>query len=82
MKHSDLYKLSIHWKGGKGERIPSYATRLVQDEKTKIFTAQVWNPDKQYKWKIKDFRADTTAPVIYEAHIGMATSKEKARKLS
>lgn len=77
LSHGSLYKLSIHWNGGKGERIPSYATRLVQDENTKIFTAQIWNPDKPYKWEIEDFRAPDTAPVIYEAHIGMATPEEK-----
>jgi 1,4-alpha-glucan branching enzyme len=33
MNHGDLYKLSVHWNGGKGERIPSYANRVVQDEK-------------------------------------------------
>ena len=44
LKHGDLYKLSVHWEGGKGERIPSYATRLFQDDKTKIFSAQVWDP--------------------------------------
>jgi 1,4-alpha-glucan branching enzyme len=67
----------VHWNGGKGERIPSYATRLVQDENTKIFSAQIWNPDKPYKWEIEDFKAPVTAPVIYEAHIGMATPDEK-----
>jgi 1,4-alpha-glucan branching enzyme len=77
LKHGDLYKLSVHWEGGKGERIPSYATRLVQDDDTKIFTAQVWHPEKEYQWSIKDFTAPDTAPVIYEAHIGMATSSEK-----
>jgi len=77
LNHGDLYKLSVHWKGGKGERIPSYASRLVQDEKTKIFTTQVWNPEKPYKWKVEDFKAAATAPVVYEAHIGMATSEEK-----
>jgi len=77
LNHGDLFKLSVHWHGGKGERIPSYATRLVQDENTKIFSAQIWNPDKPYKWKIEDFRAPVTAPVIYEAHIGMATPDEK-----
>ena len=76
LKHGDLYKLSVHWEGGKGERIPSYANRVVQDDNTKIFSAQVWHPDEEYKWKIKDFE-DKTAPVIYEAHIGMATSSEK-----
>jgi 1,4-alpha-glucan branching enzyme len=77
LKHGDLYKLSVHWEGGKGERIPSYATRLVQDDETKIFTAQVWHPEKEYQWSIKDFTPPDTAPVIYEAHIGMATSSEK-----
>jgi len=77
LSHGDLFKLSVHWNGGKGERIPSYATRLVQDENTKIFSAQIWNPDKPYKWEIEDFKAPVTAPVIYEAHIGMATPDEK-----
>jgi len=77
LKHGDLYKLSIHWEGGKGERIPTYANRVVQDDKTKIFSAQVWQPPEQYKWNIKDFKAPDTAPVIYEAHIGMATPSEK-----
>jgi 1,4-alpha-glucan branching enzyme len=77
LKHEDLYKLSVHWDRGKGERIPSYANRVVQDEKTKIFTAQVWNPQKKYRWVIKDFQIPPTNPIIYEAHIGMATQEEK-----
>ncbi|HNY14421.1 MAG TPA: alpha amylase C-terminal domain-containing protein [Bacteroidales bacterium] len=77
LKHGDLYKLRIHWRGGSGERIPSYANRVVQDEKTKIFSAQVWDPPKKYKWKIGDFVSKATTPVIYEAHVGMATSLEK-----
>ncbi len=77
LKHEDLYKLSVHWKGGKGERIPTYADRVVQDEVTKIFTAQVWNPRKKYQWQVTDFHIPSSNPVIYEAHIGMATSEEK-----
>ena len=77
LKHEDLYKLSVHWEGGAGERIPSYANRVVQDNKTKIFSAQVWKPEKNYKWNIKDFKPPDSAPVIYEAHIGMATPSEK-----
>jgi 1,4-alpha-glucan branching enzyme len=77
LNHGDLIKLSMHWEGGKGERVPSYATRVVQDENTKIFSAQVWNPDEPYKWKIENFEPEITVPVIYEAHIGMATSEEK-----
>jgi 1,4-alpha-glucan branching enzyme len=77
LKHGDLYKLSIHWDGGEGERIPSYADRLVQDDKTKIFSTQVWAPSSSYKWKVANFKPPDIAPVIYEAHIGMATDEEK-----
>jgi 1,4-alpha-glucan branching enzyme len=77
LKHEDLYKLLIRWEGGKGERIPSYANRVVQDEKTKIFNAQVWNPNTSFEWSCKNFNPKSPAPVIYEAHIGMSTSLEK-----
>ncbi len=78
IKHGDLFKLSVHWQGGKGERIPSYATRVVQDNLTKIFSAQVWDPQKPYKWSVPDFKPAPGSPLIYEAHIGMATSEERA----
>jgi len=77
LKHGDLYKLSVHWEGGNGERIPSYANRVIQDEETKIFNAQVWQPDEMYIWNSQISNAPLHAPVIYEAHIGMATSEEK-----
>jgi 1,4-alpha-glucan branching enzyme len=77
LKHLDLYKLSAHWNGGSGERIPSYVTRVIQDNITKIFSAQVWLPEKEYHWTIENFLPGNYAPVIYEAHIGMATEDEK-----
>jgi 1,4-alpha-glucan branching enzyme len=77
LNHGDLFKLSVHWEGGKGERIPSYATRVVQDDNTKIFSAQVWSPPEPYKWKIRNFSIEATTSVIYEAHVGMATQEEK-----
>lgn len=51
LKHGDLYKLKIHWEGGCGERIPAWCRRVVQDEQTKIFSAQVWAPEQPYVWK-------------------------------
>ena len=76
LKHGDLYKLSVHWDGGQGERIPAWAKRVVQDDATKIFSAQVWAPEP-YKWKVKKFKADTNPLFIYECHIGMAQDAEK-----
>ncbi len=77
LHHGDLYKLSVHWDKGRGERIPSYANRVVQDEVTKIFTTQVWDSPDPYVWKTEDFKPADAAPVIYEAHVGMATQEER-----
>ena len=76
LRHGQLYKLYMEWPGGAGERIPSYATRVVQDEVTKVFSAQVWAPDKPYVWK-HGHAGKRPHPMIYECHIGMATEKEK-----
>jgi len=67
----------VKWPGGQGERIPAWVRRVVQDDVTKIFSAQVWAPEKEYKWKKKTFKPDTTPLLIYECHIGMAQDAEK-----
>ena len=76
LKHGDLYKLIVKWDGGYGERIPAYSTRTVQDENTYIFSAQVWDPARKYKFKIENFKPQTNPLLIYECHIGMAQNKE------
>lgn len=77
ISHSDLYKLSVHWTSGKGERIPVWANRVVQDNETKLFTAQVWLPTNSFDWKYDNNRTKVPNPLIYETHIGMATEDEK-----
>ena len=72
LKHEDLYAFSMYWQGANGKRIPAWANRVVQDEGTLIFNAQVWHPEKPYKWTNKKFNRGTEAPLIYESHIGMA----------
>ena len=76
LSHGDLFKMIVRWKGGHGERIPAYATRAVQDDVTKIFSAQVWNPENGYVMKHK---APPPPPslLVYEAHVGMATEEER-----
>ena len=76
LKHGDLFKMHVYWEGGMGERIPAWATRVVQDEQTKIFSAQVWNPEP-YEWKKKTFKPNKSPLLIYECHIGMAQDAEK-----
>lgn len=76
LKHEMLYRYIVEWSDGSGERLPSYATRCVQDEETKLFSAQVWAPAKKYKWK-KKYTRDFKNPLIYEVHIGMGVEEEK-----
>ncbi len=52
------------------DRIPAYATRVVQDERSKDYTAQFWNP-KPYVWHDNDFALGGRRPALYEAHVGM-----------
>ncbi len=77
LHHGDLYKLQMEWQGGEGERVPAWAFRVVQDDETKIFSAQVWAPEKPYRFKINKFKPNTDPLLIYECHIGMATEEEK-----
>lgn len=77
MKHLDLYKMKVYWEGGCGERIPAWCQRVIQDEETKIFSAQVWCPAEPYEFKKKNFRPNRNPLLIYECHIGMAQDAEK-----
>ncbi|NOX33783.1 MAG: 1,4-alpha-glucan-branching enzyme [Deltaproteobacteria bacterium] len=73
--HKDLFKLKVVWPGDEGDRIPTAAARVVQDPRTLIFNAQVWQPEEQYKWGIKKFSPPDGPLLIYEAHVGMAQEK-------
>ncbi|MBD5340535.1 MAG: 1,4-alpha-glucan-branching enzyme [Bacteroides sp.] len=74
--NGDLYKMRVDWNGGSGERIPAYARRVVQDPQTHIFSAEVYEPEHPYKFKVKKFTPDTKPLLIYECHIGMAQQEE------
>lgn len=77
LKHQSKYKLHLFWNGGDGFRIPAYATRVVQDEETKIFNAEVWSPSRKHIWTDSAFTPVCSTPIIYEAHIGMSSEQEK-----
>ena len=76
LTHGSLYKLHVHGKNGWHDRIPAYATRVVQDEESKNYTAQFWIP-QPFEWHDQDFDAKNIGDLlIYETHIGMAQEKE------
>ena len=53
-------------------RIPSYATRVVQDKETHLWCAEIDDAlFEQFNWSDEKFKPCTT-PLIYECHIGMS----------
>lgn len=73
INHLDKYKLKVRWQNGSGERIPAWATRVVQEKDSPLFNAQVWAPGSTYQWKHPAPGLSGFHPFIYEAHIGMGT---------
>ncbi len=55
-------------------RIPTYATRVVQDPTTCLWCAEVEETMKKFAWTDRGFLPEKT-PFIYECHIGMAQEK-------
>lgn len=78
LEEGSLVKVHITSKNGEHDRIPAYIFRVVQDAKTHDFNGQVWNIQKKFPWTDKDFdlKNINKAPIIYEAHIGMAQERE------
>ena len=74
--HGQHYKMRVKWNGGQGDRIPAWCRRVVQDNQSKIFSAQVWDPKKSYTFRHKDFVAKQDPLLIYECHVGMAQERE------
>ena len=77
LTHGSLYKLHVHGANGWLDRIPAYATRVVQDEQSKNYTAQFWIP-QPFDWGEDNFdTAKHCSPLlIYETHVGMAQERE------
>lgn len=72
-KHESLLKVIVRSSIGEIERIPVYIKRVVQDEQTKDFSGQLWNPENPYTFKHSQPHLQRLEPLlIYESHIGMA----------
>ncbi len=76
LTHGSLYKIHVHGNNGWHDRIPAYATRVVQDEESKNYTAQLWMP-QPFDWGDTAIDVGTVGSLlIYEAHVGMAQERE------
>ena len=75
--HGSLLKVLVQSSIGEQERIPVYITRVLQDENTKDFSAQFWNPEKPYIFENQTPKLKDEPLLIYESHVGMAQEKEE-----
>ena len=71
--HGCKVKTVVEKNGRFFERIPAYATRVVQDKNTALWCAEI--SDEEYSWKNNEFKPSEKL-FIYECHIGMAQEKE------
>lgn len=82
LRHGSLVKMYVHGADGSWmDRIPAYIRRVVQNDTTKDYCGQVWEPKTPFDWEGDAYRLTETAErdgglLIYEAHVGMAQERE------
>lgn len=76
LTQGSLLKVLVQSSIGEQERIPVYINRVIQDEDTKDFSAQFWNPGTQYVFENQTPALNDEPLLIYESHVGMAQEKE------
>ncbi len=76
LKHGQYLKLRVRRGDAWFERLPAYSTKVQMDQATMKLCTQVWDM-QSYPWTDAEFmRRKPEAPIIYEAHIGMAQDRE------
>ncbi len=74
--HNSKIKVLVNAPNGWKERIPVWATRVVQNDSTKDFSGQLWFPEKPFSWKGDFFKTGNLDQLmIYETHVGMSTER-------
>ena len=77
LKHGQYIKLWVRKGNDWFDRIPAYSTKVSMDEDTKRLCSQVWAPEEGFRWTDEAFmKKEPAAPLIYEAHVGMAQDRE------
>ena len=75
--HKGSRVLTIVRNGDKlSQHVPAYARRVTQDWVTQSWCCEVWDDVEPYPWTDGDF-VNTEPPLIYEAHIGMASEDHR-----
>ena len=76
LKSGEKVQAIVIHEGKKLRRIPTYATRVVQDPVTYLWCAEIEDTFAKFPWTDEGFTPDKT-PFIYECHIGMSSEEGK-----
>jgi 1,4-alpha-glucan branching enzyme len=76
LQDGQKYRLKVRWPGGEGDRVPAYATRVVQSELHGSYDAQICARDEAYPWQ-HPIPPPPSAAFVYECHVGMAQEEER-----
>ncbi len=60
--------------GRRTQHVPLYARRVTQDWVSQSWCCEVWDDTEAYPWTDQGFHSEEP-PVIYEAHVGMASEE-------
>lgn len=78
VKVGSEFKVFVQTAKGGQDRIPAYATYVVQNPDTHDFTAVFRDTTEKFKWTDSKFNWPiTNTPIIYECHVGMALEEER-----
>ena len=76
LKHGQQVMAIVVKNGAELDRIPLYATRVIQDPATREWNAVIHDPETPFRWTDKSFSPRKNL-FIYECHIGMAQEEPK-----
>ena len=77
LTHGSKLKVLVQSQIGEHERIPVYIKRVIQDNDSKDFAGQFWNPPTPYIYKHAAPKMKDEPLLIYETHVGMAQEEER-----
>ncbi len=78
LRHGQHVCLYVGRLGAAFERIPAYIRHVEMDYELKHLCGIIWDPEEPFPWTDQDVfgKKNYGAPLIYEAHVGMAQEKE------
>ena len=76
LKAGQKVQAIIHHNGEILRRIPTYATRVVQDSVSYLWCAEIEDTFADFNWTDDNF-VNPKTPFIYECHIGMSSEEGK-----